>query len=158
MLKDEQANHCPGSVMFLIEDKIKAVLYTGDIRSERWWVGSLARNPLIVPYVSGLRRLDRIYLDTTFGSSVDLQKEFPSKAKGIQELLSKVVEYPEDTMFHINSWTFGYEEVWVALSSFLDSPVSRVIMTCGGSSPHTSQPGQSTTWTVYFKYAAVARE
>lgn len=27
-----QANHCPGSVMFLIEGDGKAVLYTGDIR------------------------------------------------------------------------------------------------------------------------------
>lgn len=28
------ANHCPGSVMFLIEGDGKAILYTGDIRGK----------------------------------------------------------------------------------------------------------------------------
>ena len=35
------ANHCAGAVMFLIEGNGKAVLYTGDIRAEEWWVNSL---------------------------------------------------------------------------------------------------------------------
>jgi DNA cross-link repair 1C protein len=59
------ANHCVGAVMFLIEGDGKSVLYTGDIRSERWWVDSLVRNPILLPYVCGLKILDCIYLDTT---------------------------------------------------------------------------------------------
>ena len=46
------ANHMPGSVMFLIEGPRGAVLHTGDLRAEDWWVEALARNPLISRYVT----------------------------------------------------------------------------------------------------------
>jgi DNA cross-link repair 1C protein len=49
--------------------------------------------------------------------------EFPTKADGIKELLQKVAKYPPDTVFHLAAWTFGYEEVWMALSKALKSPV-----------------------------------
>lgn len=122
------ANHCVGAVMFLIEGDGKAVLYTGDIRSEQWWVDSVSRNPVVLPYVActgqkPLKRLDTIYLDTTFATKLDPYKDFPPKANGIQELLRKVKEYPEDTLFHFNTWTFGYEDVWQALASYLDSRI-----------------------------------
>jgi hypothetical protein len=34
-----------------------------------------------------------------------------------------VTEYPDDTIFHFHSWTFGYENVWIALSAFLHSRI-----------------------------------
>ena len=46
------ANHCVGAAMFLIEGGGKAILYTGDIRSEAWWVNSLTSNPLLLSYVA----------------------------------------------------------------------------------------------------------
>ncbi|KAF2139884.1 uncharacterized protein K452DRAFT_352202 [Aplosporella prunicola CBS 121167] len=88
------ANHCVGAVMFLIQSRAKAVLYTGDI-----------------------------YLDTTFASASAADQDFPSKADGVRELLDKVARYPPDTIFHFEAWTFGYEDVWVALAAFLDSPI-----------------------------------
>ncbi|KAF2470943.1 uncharacterized protein BDR25DRAFT_334111 [Lindgomyces ingoldianus] len=117
------ANHCVGAVMFLIEGGGKAVLYTGDIRAETWWVNTLVQNPVLLPYTLGLRRLDCIYLDTTFATKSEPYCEFPSKAEGICELLQKVGEYPEDTIFYFHSWTFGYENVWIALSTFLRSQI-----------------------------------
>jgi DNA cross-link repair 1C protein len=117
------ANHCPGAAMFLIEGDGKAVLYTGDIRSEPWWVNSLVRNPVLLPYATGLKQLDRLYLDTTFAVKADLYRTFPSKAEGIQELLEKARTYPSETFFYLHTWTLGYEDVWVALSSFLKSSV-----------------------------------
>ncbi|KAH7138671.1 beta-lactamase-like protein [Dendryphion nanum] len=117
------ANHCVGAVMFLIEGDGKAVLYTGDIRAETWWVNSLVQNPVLIPYTLGSRRLDCIYLDTTFATKSEPYREFPSKAEGIRELLEQVGKYPEDTVFYFHSWTFGYENVWIALSSFLQSQV-----------------------------------
>jgi hypothetical protein len=117
------ANHCIGSVMFLIEGRGKAVLYTGDVRSEPWWVNSLVQNPVLLPYASGIRQLDNIYLDTTFAATSYHFREFPSKRSGVEELLAKVSKYPPDTCFYFQSWTFGYENVWVALSSFLKSQI-----------------------------------
>lgn len=118
------ANHCVGACMFLIQDSAgKAILYTGDIRSEPWFVNALIRNPILVQYTLGPKRLDCIYLDTTFATKSDIYREFPSKAEGIQELLQKVERCPADTMFYFNTWTFGYEQVWIALSAALASQV-----------------------------------
>jgi hypothetical protein len=117
------ANHCVGAVMFLIEGDGKAVLYTGDIRAETWWINSLVQNPVLIPYTLGKRRLDCMYLDTTFATKSQPYKEFPSKAEGIQELLHNISEYPDDTVFYFHSWTFGYENVWVALSNALESRI-----------------------------------
>lgn len=117
------ANHCVGAVMFLIEGDGKAILYTGDIRSETWFVNSLVRNPVILPYATGIKTLDTIYLDTTFATKAEIYREFPSKASGIQELLNQVQKYPKSTKFYFMSWTFGYEEAWIALSAFLESQI-----------------------------------
>ncbi|ETS73246.1 hypothetical protein PFICI_14851 [Pestalotiopsis fici W106-1] len=113
------ANHCPGAVMFLLEGHGKAVLYTGDIRSEPWWVNSIARNPSLVEYTSGLKTLDCIYLDTSMLDDLGLQ----TKAQGLQHLLSQVGRYPQDTVFCMQAWTYGYEEVWIALSKALQSKI-----------------------------------
>lgn len=113
------ANHCTGAVMFLFEGHGKAVLYTGDIRSEPWMVNNLSRNPLLIEYTSGLKTLDCIYLDTSNTKDIT----FPTKAAGLQELLSKVSKYPPDTVFHFEAWTFGYEEVFMALSKSLKSQI-----------------------------------
>ncbi|CAH0047160.1 unnamed protein product [Clonostachys solani] len=113
------ANHCPGSVMFLIEGDGRAILYTGDIRSEPWFVNSVQRNPAILEYTLGSKTLDKIYLDTSFIDDV----RFPTKAEGIVELLEKVSRYPDDTTFHFQAWTYGYEDVWVALAKSLKTAI-----------------------------------
>lgn len=104
----------------VIEGDGKAILYTGDVRCEPWFVNTLTRNPILIEYTSGLKTLDRLYLDTSFIEDFPFQ----TKAEGIAELLRKVSRYPQDTVFHIQAWTFGYEDVWVALSKALNSPVS----------------------------------
>lgn len=117
------ANHCTGAVMFLIEGQGKAILYTGDVRSEPWWVDNLIRHPMMLPYAAGAKRLDNIYLDTTFATKEDPHMYFPPKADGLVEMLQKVSRYPDGTVFYFNAWTFGYEECWVALSHYLKSRV-----------------------------------
>ncbi|KAL4798099.1 hypothetical protein BDV19DRAFT_35842 [Aspergillus venezuelensis] len=117
------ANHCTGAVMFLIEDDGKAILYTGDIRAESWWIDALIRHPVLIPYTLGTKRLDMVYLDTTFARNSHSFHEFPTKAEGIAELLRKLEPYPEDTTFYFRAWTFGYEEVWVALAAALKSTI-----------------------------------
>ncbi|KAK1527782.1 artemis protein [Colletotrichum paranaense] len=113
------ANHCPGAVMFLIEDSYRAILYTGDIRSEPWFVNTIARNPAVIEYTSGMKTLDKIYLDTSFIKDIPFQ----TKAEGIAELLRKIAQYPDNTVFHIQAWTYGYEHVWIALAKALNSRI-----------------------------------
>ena len=109
--------------MFLIESEVSAVLYTGDIRAEPWWINMISRSPVMIPYSTGTRTLDKIYLDTTNAYSSSISSGFVTNAGGIAELIRKVVEYPPDTIFHINSWTLGYEDVFVALSAALGCKV-----------------------------------
>lgn len=68
--------------------------------------------------------MDKIYLDTTFARATHLYNNFPSKAEGLAELVRKVKSYSDDTVFYFRAWTFGYEEVWMALSSALHAKVS----------------------------------
>ncbi|KAL7914284.1 hypothetical protein GGI35DRAFT_238792 [Trichoderma velutinum] len=113
------ANHCPGSVMFLIEGHGKAILYTGDVRCEPWFVNAIARSPALIEYTCGIKTIDTIYLDTSFIDDIPFQ----TKAEGIAELLRQVTRYPKDTVFYIQAWTYGYEDVWIALSKALNSPI-----------------------------------
>ncbi|KAF7549468.1 hypothetical protein G7Z17_g6357 [Cylindrodendrum hubeiense] len=108
---------CGGSNWTVVEGDGKAVLYTGDIRSEPWFVNTIARSPILVEYTSGIKTLDKIYLDTSFIDDIPFQ----TKAEGIAELIRKVARYPDDTVFHFQAWTYGYEDVWVALSKALKS-------------------------------------
>ncbi|GAW13704.1 hypothetical protein ANO14919_030930 [Xylariales sp. No.14919] len=97
------ANHCVGAVMFLFEGSGKAVLYTGDIRCEPRFVTAITQNPNMIEYSLGPKTLDRIYLDTSVLDDFPL----PTKAEGLSELLEKLRKYPQDTIFHFQSWTYG---------------------------------------------------
>ena len=92
--------------------------------AEPWWVEALIRNPVVFPYTHGIRCLDRMYLDTTFAPKRHTIPGFPTKAEGLAELLRKVAQYPQDTIFHLHAWTYGYEDVWIALANALGSGVS----------------------------------
>ena len=103
----------------VFESDKKSAFYTGDIRAEPWFVSNLSREPLLIEYTTGQRTLDCIYLDT---SNLD-PIAFPSKAAGLAELVEKVKQYPSNTVFHFHAWTFGYEDVWIALARALGSQV-----------------------------------
>ncbi|KAL1898184.1 hypothetical protein Sste5346_003590 [Sporothrix stenoceras] len=143
------ANHCPGSTMFLFEDEHKAALYTGDTRLEPWFVNSLARHPCLVEYTAGMRTIDTVYLDTTF---VERDVHFQTKAEGLRDLMQAVSRYPPDAIFYLRAWTFGYEDVWVALAKALRSKVHvdaykmglyRSLVTGGEAGRHQRVPGGS---------------
>lgn len=87
-------------------------------------MSGIVRNPILIPFTLGSRTLDKIYLDTTFASSDETYRQFTPKADGINQLLEKVLRYPANTVFHLHAWTFGYEDVWIALSCALQSQVS----------------------------------
>lgn len=109
----------------VIEGQGKAILYTGDVRCESWFVNAITRSPALIEYTCGIKTIDTIYLDTSFIDDIPFQ----TKAEGIAQLLHKVTRYPKDTVFYIQAWTYGYEDVWIALSKALNSPVSKYIGT-----------------------------
>ncbi|KFA64591.1 hypothetical protein S40285_09343 [Stachybotrys chlorohalonatus IBT 40285] len=96
------ANHCPGA------DMICAASATG-----------FSYNPSIIEYTSGIRTLDKIYLGTSFVEDVPFQ----TKSEGLAELIRKVKEYPPDTVFHLQAWSYSYEDIWVALAKALNSAI-----------------------------------
>ena len=103
--------------MFLIEGGGTRILYTGDIRAEQWWVDALMRNPAMAAYAAGVEPVDKIYLDTTYATSDTAYRTFPSKAAGVKSLIRQIRDYPAETVFHIKSWTLGYEEVLMAIAA-----------------------------------------
>ncbi|TNY22667.1 hypothetical protein DMC30DRAFT_445127 [Rhodotorula diobovata] len=114
------ANHCPGSCMFLIEGLVdgvqRAVLVTGDVRIEPWWLDALNHNPLVAPYLPSAtggehratKPLDCIYLDT---SNVLLNEELLTKDEAVAAAVELMAQYPPYTRFFLNAWTWGYEEL-----------------------------------------------
>lgn len=82
----------------------------------------------MIPYTAGIKRLDKIYLDTTFAARKKTDQLFSPKREGIRELIEKVGRYPQDTIFHFNTWTFGYEDVWVALAAAFGVKVLPLIL------------------------------
>lgn len=47
--------------------------------AEEWWVDWLKRHPVLIPYTSSIRTLDKIYLDTSCGWAKNQQ--FTPKVK-----------------------------------------------------------------------------
>ncbi|KAL5635831.1 hypothetical protein ACGC1H_004581 [Rhizoctonia solani] len=118
------ANHCPGSVMFLIEGKRGAILHTGDVRAEPAMVSRLVQNAYIAPYLftngKQKKQLEAVYLDTAsfIGTQV-----VPSKASAVQGLLEMIGMYPEDTLFYINIWTWGYEDILIGMADCFNTKI-----------------------------------
>ncbi|KAH9825253.1 hypothetical protein DFH28DRAFT_20588 [Melampsora americana] len=120
------ANHSPGSVMFLIQMWNKSILYTGDIRAEPWWIESLTKESILAPFLdfnhfNHLKdhhhhpriRLDNIYLDT---SALLYKKSVLTKEQAILSTLRFMSLYPSHTIFFINTWTWGWEELLERIS------------------------------------------
>ncbi|TFY79804.1 hypothetical protein EWM64_g4208, partial [Hericium alpestre] len=135
------ANHCPGAVMFLVESAKGAVLHTGDFRAETRFLEAISQDKALQPYLSyqgptgdftpPLKTLDAIYLDTACQFS---ESPVPSKVStcyvinpasshakasrqkeavdGFIELMKLV---PSMSIFFINAWTWGYEEILKAV-------------------------------------------
>ncbi|WVF66125.1 hypothetical protein IAT40_000864 [Kwoniella sp. CBS 6097] len=117
------ANHCPGSTMFLITSPDKAVLHTGDIRADKLFIQQLKREPALQQYLAptstyagsansqpraGRRVLDRIYLDT---SAMLGTGDMPDREPVLQDLVEQMSLYPPDTVFFLDTWCFGWEFV-----------------------------------------------
>ncbi|KDQ51247.1 hypothetical protein JAAARDRAFT_211212 [Jaapia argillacea MUCL 33604] len=131
------ANHCPGAIMFLIQGNKGSILHTGDFRAEPWFIESLIRNPLIQEYIhtpppsqvharfnwndyvpqgskSSRKTLDAIYLDT---ACVLSPLVVPTKSQATSGLIELIALLPPTTVFFLNVWTWGYEDILKAIAA-----------------------------------------
>lgn len=77
------ANHCPGSVMFIFEGYFGKILYTGDFRyCQRFTTHSAIQR----------KQFDVLYLDNTY---CDAKCAFPTRTQAIVNILEIIREHPE---------------------------------------------------------------
>ena len=107
------ANHCPGSVMFLFKLKSgKNMLHTGDFRA----------SPLMEEYPALWNRsIASLYLDTTYCKP---EYNFPSQSQVIDKCIQVVEQFLLDhprTLICVGSYTIGKERIFTALSEAIDA-------------------------------------
>jgi DNA cross-link repair 1B protein len=101
------ANHCPGSVMFLFKGYLGTILHTGDFR----FCQSMLEHPALVTG-SGLIEIDQLFLDNTFCSP---DFAFPPKAEVLAEIIS-IIERSAQGDVWIAIETLGKEDLLIALA------------------------------------------
>ncbi|CAG6021392.1 unnamed protein product [Menidia menidia] len=98
------ANHCPGSVMFLFEGYFGSVLYTGDFR----YTPSMLREPCLRNNTT----IDVLYLDNT---NCDPNRSLPSRQKATQQIKEIIRSHPDHNVV-IGLYTLGKESLLLELA------------------------------------------
>lgn len=108
------ANHCPGSVMFLFEGNFGTILYTGDFR----YTPAMLREPAL----SAGKQIHTLYLDNT---NCNPALDLPSRQEAAQRVLELIRKHPQHDV-KIGLYSLGKEALlerlalelrtWVVLS------------------------------------------
>lgn len=108
------ANHCPGSVMFLFEGYFGTILYTGDFR----YTPSMLREPAL----SVGKQIHTLYLDNT---NCNPALHLPSQQEAAQQIVELIRKHPQHDV-KIGLYSLGKEslleqlalefQTWVVLS------------------------------------------
>lgn len=105
------ANHCPGSVMFLIENHRTRVLYTGDFRLNKKELEG------IKAFTEYKNTIDEIYLDSTFLK--DIYPNFPTQDASCEAIVKLIEEWTskgshKKILLHTSA-RYGYEWMFIQL-------------------------------------------
>lgn len=115
------AAHCPGSVMFLFEAD-KTVLYTGDIRIR---AKELEKCKLLYDSAGLLKKIDNIYLDTTF--FMKSYNFFPSRLDSVNTICKLIFDWLEknsqNQISFLTPAKYGYEYLFMEISKQCGMPV-----------------------------------
>lgn len=106
------ANHCPGSAMFLFEGYFGKILYTGDFRFHQDMIRTLS--PKCVDSV------DVLYLDNTYCTP---KSSFPSRKKTLEQIIDIIRKHPNHHVV-IGVRSLGKENMLVNIAIELDEYVS----------------------------------
>ncbi|KAK2167259.1 hypothetical protein LSH36_30g00032 [Paralvinella palmiformis] len=100
------ANHCPGSVMFLFEGYFGTILYTGDFRYEAL-SGSVPLDLL------SSKMVDVLYLDNTY---CDSRCVFPPRSQSKRDIIDLITQHPNHNVV-IALRNLGKEQLLVDLAN-----------------------------------------
>ncbi|XP_062504777.1 protein artemis-like isoform X2 [Corticium candelabrum] len=109
------ANHCPGSVMFLIEGQNGTVLFTGDFRLD---TDDLKQMAALHCKDGNLKTFRNVYLDTTFCHPKLMV--IPSRERSQETTLSLIDRWLSESphhLVHLNCSTLGLEHIIMAVSN-----------------------------------------
>ncbi|XP_029011581.1 5' exonuclease Apollo isoform X2 [Betta splendens] len=98
------ANHCPGSVMFLFEGYFGSILYTGDFR----YTPSMLREPCLRTNTT----IDVLYLDNT---NCDPNRTLPSRQRATQQIKEIIRNHPNHNVV-IGLYALGKESLLLELA------------------------------------------
>lgn len=96
------ANHCPGSVMFLFQGYFGTILYTADFR----YTPSMLREPCLCTSI------DVLYLDNT---NCDPNRHLPTRQRATQQIKEIIRSHPDYTVV-IGLYSLGKEALLVELA------------------------------------------
>eukprot|EP00794_Sanderia_malayensis_P007558 gene7558-8395_t len=101
------ANHCPGSVMFLFEGKFGRIFYTADFRC--------VENMLETLKTCSVGKIDVAYVNKTF---FEESIEFPTREEASQDVVDVIKQHPEYQIL-IFCHTLGKEDLLVKIATEL---------------------------------------
>ena len=107
------AGHCPGSLLFLLEHgptKL-SVLHTGDMRASE----HIRNQPLLAPFRDKTKKLDALYLDTTYANP---KYDFPAQVDAcdeIKRIVREELRREPKTLFLCNTYSVGKENAFDAV-------------------------------------------
>ncbi|XP_034001364.1 5' exonuclease Apollo [Trematomus bernacchii] len=99
-----EANHCPGSVMFLFEGYFGSILYTGDFR----YTPSMLLEPCLRTHTT----IDVLYMDNT---NCDPNHTLPSRQQATQQIKEIIRRHPNHNVV-IGLYALGKESLLVELA------------------------------------------
>ncbi|XP_055332654.1 DNA cross-link repair 1A protein-like [Paramacrobiotus metropolitanus] len=113
-----EANHCPGSVLFLFRMQNGTVyLHTGDFRADPSVIG---KNP----FLQNLRNISKLYLDTTY---LDPYYDFVSQDAAVEfaaELAQQYVKRNPKTLIICGTYSVGKEKIFMRIAECLGCKVA----------------------------------
>eukprot|EP01134_Creolimax_fragrantissima_P008134 CFRG8134T1 len=116
------ANHCPGSCMFLFESENRRVLYTGDFRLE---APALQQILMETPSLTS-GNIDCMYVDTSHCANgrVSWSRYIPQRCVVIQHALDIIAANPSTSGVFIRCrQMIGYERLFVAIAEKFDTKI-----------------------------------
>ncbi|KAJ4754510.1 DNA repair metallo-beta-lactamase family protein [Rhynchospora pubera] len=112
------ANHCPGSVMYLFQGELGCVLYTGDFRWELTSERANMSKSTLLDALNG-EKVDILYLDNTYCNPCF---SFPSRKDAAQQVVDIIEKHPDHEVI-IGIDTLGKEHLLLHISESLKTKI-----------------------------------